>query len=329
MVLKQIYIFLVSFATGALITIPIFRALALRLNIVDRPDGNLKKHHKVTPYLGGVAIFTALWLVLIFNINFSGILPGLFFGTLIILIVGLIDDIFLLTPFQKLLGQMFSAVILVYYNFNSLLGLPFFGDYFLSVFWLISLMNAFNLIDVMDGLAVTACASATCGFIGYVAYLKQHDLLLLLIVFLGAQLAFLYHNRPCATIYLGDAGSMLLGAIIGAVSLKVNWIYLGNSIALNYLTAPMIVGIPIIEVCSLVIIRRIKNVPFYNGSHDHYVHYLRRKNWSDYNILFFTVAYTFLLIFISVLNAFNICTLSKYLLICITTLLLWISIIFI
>jgi UDP-GlcNAc:undecaprenyl-phosphate/decaprenyl-phosphate GlcNAc-1-phosphate transferase len=328
--LKQINILLISFVICVLITIPIFRALALRLNIVDIPNGNLKTHHKATPYLGGVGIFTALWLVLLFNVNFSEIPPGLFIGTLIILIVGLIDDMLVLSPFKKLLGQLLAALILGYYGFSVSLGLPFYGDNILAVVWLVGLMNAFNLIDVMDGVAVTACAGATCGLIGYVAYLNQLNLLILLIAFLGVQLAFFYHNRPCATIYLGDAGSMLLGATIGAIALKIDWINLtgSNHSVLNYLIAPVILGMPIIEVGSLIIIRRIKKIPFYAGSRDHYVHYLKRKNWSEYQILALTFAFSFLLSVISIVIIFNEFSFYRLVLLGSTTLALWVSVVF-
>lgn len=326
--MKQIYLFLVSFITGGLITIPLFKALALRLNIIDAPDGNLKKHHKATPYLGGIGVFTALWLVLLFSVDCcSGIFPTLFFGTFAILIVGLIDDICLLTPFKKLVGQLVAALILVGYGFSTALGLPWYADQILALVWLVSLMNAFNLIDVMDGLAVVVGGIATCGLIGYVAYLRQPDLLILLIILLGAQAAFFYHNRPCATIYLGDAGSMLLGATLGAITLKINWIDLNNS-WLDYFVAPILLGIPIIEVCSLIIIRRIKQVPFYAGSRDHYIHYLKRKNWSEYHILLFTTVFACLLILISMISVFIRPALAKLALLAITTLVIWLYVVF-
>jgi len=326
---KQVYIlFLISFVTAALITIPAFRALALRFNIVDAPDGNLKKHHRATPYLGGIGVFTALWIVLLASVGFSGILPGLFFGTLFILIVGLIDDVFLLSPLEKLVGQLCSALIFVGNGFSITLGLPFYGDQILSVFWLVSLMNAFNLIDVMDGLATTVSMSATCGLIGYVAYLKQFDLLVLLVVFLGTQLAFFYYNRPCATIYLGDAGSMFLGAMIGALTLKANWMNLGNCATINYLISPLIIGIPIVEVCSLIIIRRFKNIPFYAGSRDHYIHYLKRKNWSEYDILVFTLFFSILLCIISIMIVSIGSSFISFVLFGLIALALWLNVVF-
>lgn len=303
--MKQILILLSTFLVSVLFIIPAFRALAIRLNIVDRPDGHLKKHAVSTPYLGGVAIFITLWLALFVKASFSQMQVGLFWGTLTILLVGLMDDLIALSPLVKLLGQSLSAVILIYYGFSLKFFWPAFGGQILAFFWLISLMNAFNLVDVMDGLATTIGICATLFLAGYVAYLDQMDLLFILLSFLVAHLAFFYYNKPRATIYLGDAGSMLLGTVIGAVTLKINWLAIGNNAYFNFLIAPIIIGIPAIEVISLIIIRKRKNIPFYRGSRDHYIHFLKAKNWSEWKILMFTAICMGLLGLLSSLIAFS------------------------
>lgn len=301
MVLKQIFILAISFIISILFTIPAFRALAVRLNIVDVPDGNLKKHCRATPYLGGLAIFVSLWLVLVFLKHNYLLLQGLFFGTFLVLITGLVDDIFLLSPFKKLIGQLLSASVLIYYGFYLDLAWPLYLDKFLSLIWLIGIINAFNLVDVMDGLCVTIGTGATIGLMGYAWYFHQIDLVIILSTLLGALLAFFCYNCPRATIYLGDAGSMLLGAILAAIALKINWYSHENCSFLNYLVAPVILGIPIIEVLSLILIRKFKKIPFYNGSTDHYMHYLKRKKWQEWLILLFTFLYQLLLFMLSLI----------------------------
>ncbi len=328
MVLKQIFILAISFILSILFTVPAFRALALRLNIVDIPDGKLKKHRRATPYLGGLAIFTSLWLVLfIFDQHYTA-LYGLFWGTAIVLVTGLVDDIFLLTPLKKLAGQLISASVLIYYGFCLNLNWPLYADQFLSLLWLAGIINAFNLVDVMDGLAVTIGTGITLGLMGYTWYLNQFDLLAILLALLGAQLAFFCYNRPRATIYLGDAGSMLLGATLAAIALKINWLCCEKYCALHYLIAPIIMGIPIIEVISLILIRKVKNIPFYTGSHDHYIHYLKNKEWQEWSILSFTFLYQLLLFIFSVVVFMEIMTLFVILIAGLLLLWSWVYVVF-
>lgn len=327
--MKQLFIFFTSFALAVLLVVPAFRFLARSLDIVDRPDGKLKRHQQITPYLGGAAIFCTLWLLLLaYSKNPTG-LDGLLAGTSTILMVGLVDDIIGLTPSQKLLGQSLSAALLVYYGFCLNLTWPLGIAKLLSFVWLVSLMNAFNLVDVMDGLATMFGMCATLGLTWYVAYLGPADLFVILIVFLGAQLAFFCHNCPRATIYLGDTGSMLIGALIGAVALKVNWHELAlDQLWLNYLIAPLLVAVPAIEVASLIIIRRFKRIPFYNGSHDHYIHYLKRKGWKEGAILAFTALFVALFSLSSVLIAYHFLSIWRVVLILMLLLLIWIRVVF-
>lgn len=322
-------LFLSSFLITILITVPFARHLALYLNIVDVPDFFLKRHSKVTPYLGGAAIFVSFWVILslflgIYHCN----LFGLLIGSSLICIAGLIDDILVLSPFQKLKFQLLAATILVIFGFSLDFHSPFYLNKALSLFWIVALMNAFNLVDVMDGLATIIGIGIGCGLLGYAFYLKQDLLASMLLILLGAQLGFFYHNRPRATIYLGDAGSMLIGTILAVISLKINWICLGEKNFLNYLIAPIIFGIPLIEVISLILIRKFKKIPFYNGSPDHYIHYLKNKGWCEWSILRYTLAYCGLLSLFSLCVAFSKNQLA--LLLCFGILLqgLWIYVVF-
>lgn len=324
-----INLFLISFFLSILITVPAAKALALYLNIVDTPDNYLKQHQKTTPYLGGLAIFISLWLVMIWLFKLDSNLIGLFWGTLTILFVGIVDDLILLNPGQKLLGQMFAAGLLVYYGFCFDLFLPFNLTRLISFFWIISLMNAFNLVDVMDGLATTIGSLATSSLIVYAFYFGQNDLAAILVIFLGAQLAFLFYNRPRAQIYLGDAGSMLIGALLAAITLKLNWTDLHNYYVFqNYLIAPIILSIPLIEVLCLILIRKFKHIPFYNGSPDHFKHYLKNKNWSECNILGYVAVYATLLFVYSWLVAFSNLNLIVLLFLAIMLLILWYLVVF-
>jgi UDP-GlcNAc:undecaprenyl-phosphate GlcNAc-1-phosphate transferase len=320
---------LISFLISFLITVPLFRALALKFKIVDKPDGVLKKHHQVTPYLGGLAVFFALWLVFFFTQdNFPIKWQGLFWGSVVIVTVGLIDDILVIRPLTKLLGQTIAAALLVYFGFWIKLNSLIYLDLLFSVFWLVSLMNAFNLIDVMDGLSTTAGLVASTGLLYFSIFFGQQDVFIFLSTFLGAQLGFLAHNYPPAKIYLGDTGSMLLGGLLGAISLILNWSSLQISLLSKYFFLPTLFALPLLEVTSLIAIRRYKKIPFYNGSRDHYAHYLKRKSWSEKQILSLTVFYYGLLIIITVLMANHFLSFCKSLFLIFFLMLFWLRVVF-
>lgn len=324
-------IFLFAFIASFLFAVPGFRALAIRFEVVDKPDGVLKKHQKATPYLGGAALFCSLWLLLFLVNNCflnNGLLWGLFTGLTIIFTAGLVDDLILLSPLQKFSCQVLSALVLVLQGFNLGLDWPFYLDQILALIWIVGLMNAFNLVDVMDGLATTLGFCVSFGLASYAFYLGQQDLLIILLTFMGALAAFFCYNAPRATIYLGDAGSMLIGTVIAVISLKINWHQVGEGSWLNYLIPSILAGIPIIEVGSLILIRKLKQIPFYNGSPDHFMHYLKNKKWSDGLILIFVALYSILLCAFSGLVAFLNLPIYLILVIGSLMLILWVTVVF-
>ena len=136
----------------------------------------------------------------------------------------------------------------------------------------------------MDGLATTTAIGATGSFIMVSIALHQYDIMTLLCAFLGALLAFLYYNRPPATIYLGDAGSLCIGGFLATVPFFLKW---GTYNTYGYLTPVIILTIPIVEIVSLIVIRSYKGIPFYKGSPDHFCHYLQKNGWNKYGILLY------------------------------------------
>jgi UDP-GlcNAc:undecaprenyl-phosphate GlcNAc-1-phosphate transferase len=170
---------------------------------------------------------------------------------------------------------------------------------------MLSVINAFNLVDVIDGLAaVLAIVSASTFFI-MALVLGDYMLSLMLIIFIGSLCAFLFYNKPPAKIYLGDAGSLFVGGFISAMPLLFSWtkilnksgsipVFARGSIifetGMAALVPVMVVGVPLLEVVSLIIIRKIKGIPFYSGSPDHFAIYLKNKGYSISRILLFSGA---------------------------------------
>ncbi|PYT10690.1 MAG: undecaprenyl-phosphate alpha-N-acetylglucosaminyl 1-phosphate transferase, partial [Acidobacteria bacterium] len=146
----------------SLYTTPLMRAAALRFGIVDRPDGRLKNQAQAVPYLGGLAIYLSFLLALTATRRFDEIeVLGMLLSGAIVVILGLIDDLGVLTPGIKLAGQVVAVLALI--NASVYIKLGFLTPWLaivLSFFWLLGTTNAFNLIDIMDGLAAGVAAAA-------------------------------------------------------------------------------------------------------------------------------------------------------------------------
>jgi UDP-GlcNAc:undecaprenyl-phosphate/decaprenyl-phosphate GlcNAc-1-phosphate transferase len=273
-----IFSFLITFSL-----VPHLCTLARRLRFLDEPDGNIKQHKEATPYLGGVAVYIGFLCGLIFTLPFENKIFFLIIGTTLLLLLGLLDDFVQMSPGQKFFGQIIVALCflkagfyLKSHVFHNIWMMP------LSVLWILTVINAFNLVDVMDGLATSLAiyASATLFIIAF--YLQHSIVMLVLASFLGPLCAFLLYNRPPARIYLGDAGSLFIGGFLATVPFLFDW---GTHTAFGYLTPLIILAIPLLECISLILIRAYKKIPFYRGSRDHFSCYLLDNGWGKKQIL--------------------------------------------
>ena len=133
---------------------PIVQRGALLYDIVDRPDGKLKNHTDPVAYLGGVAVYLAFLLTLALTFDLSREILGILLSGTIIVILGVIDDFKVLPPKIKFVGQAIAAFVLIKSGiYIKLVFLPFWINIILSFLWIMVITNAFNIIDVMDGLA--------------------------------------------------------------------------------------------------------------------------------------------------------------------------------
>src|SRR6185503_13967517 len=147
--------FLLSFAL-ALYGVPIARQAALKYGIVDAPDGRLKHQKEPVPYFGGLAIYLAFLMSLAFTFEFR--------HDVLVIILGLIDDFGVLTPWTKLAGQLLAVFVLIKSGIRiEIAALPEWVDLVLTVLWMIGLINAFNLLDIMDGLSAGVGAVSAGG----------------------------------------------------------------------------------------------------------------------------------------------------------------------
>lgn len=269
---------------------PFFCRLAFAIYFLDKPDGACKQHKAPVAYLGGVVVFISFFIPLI-ALQSSSIMPlwGCMCGVFFLLLVGLFDDYSPTKPHQKLAGQLVAVLFLLKAGYH--LKETFFLSHFISIplsgLWLLTVINAFNLVDVMDGLAVVLAGCSISFYFALAFYLGIESVMLLSASLLGALCGFLWYNKPRARIYLGDAGSLFLGGMVGVFPFLIPW----NSFFSCAFFAPIIITfIPLAEVAGLVVIRTWLGLPIYYGSPHHFCHYLQRKGWGVWPILLFCMA---------------------------------------
>jgi UDP-GlcNAc:undecaprenyl-phosphate GlcNAc-1-phosphate transferase len=263
-------------AAISLYATPLMRQAAIRFGIVDRPDGHLKKQAEPVPYLGGIAIYLSFLLALTATLRFDSTeVLGLLLAGAIVVILGLIDDFGVLTPGVKLAGQVVAVATLM--NASIYIKLGFLDPWVaiaLSFAWLLAITNAFNIIDVMDGLAagVAACAALVLFLIAAVN--GRETTAVLLAALCGALAGFLKYNFAPARIYMGDAGSMFLGLMLGALAMNNSYTRQNPVAAL----APVaILGVPIFDMLFVMYVRFRRGMPVMLGSPDHFA--LRLRKW--------------------------------------------------
>lgn len=277
-----IKLFLVSFFFSVL-SVPLFIKLAFKLGITDKPDSNLKRHDQVTPYLGGVAIFLSFFLCsfLFLPSNFESWIYIL--GCITLMFVGLLDDLYVLTPFSKTVGHLLALVSFISIGFVLKTSFLFSAlNIFVSVFWYLLVINAINLVDVMDGLSSTISMTACLGFVALSVLQGSSQLLVYSVSLFGAILGFFIYNKPRAKIYMGDSGALFIGGVLASFPFFVSW---SESNWYGFLAPMIILFIPLYEVTALVVIRSYKNIPFFMGSRDHFCHYMMDSVQSKWSIL--------------------------------------------
>ena len=258
---------------------PILIRAALRYGIVDKPKPPLKTHGEPIPYLGGLVIFVSFLMALAVTFPFEPKVLAVLLSASLVVSVGLIDDLGALTPRDKLLGQLVAAVVLVKAGVHiQITVVPDPIDDVVSVLWLVTCMNAFNIVDVSDGLATTAGAIGAAGALA-VALLNREPLVAAMAAsLLGACVGFLRVNRQPARMYLGDTGSMLLGAVLGSLAMIGRY---SESNRVSPWFVPLVLcAIPLFDLTLVVVARLLSGKKIWLGSPDHFAVRLRHHGVS-------------------------------------------------
>jgi UDP-GlcNAc:undecaprenyl-phosphate GlcNAc-1-phosphate transferase len=254
---------------------PVAREAALRFGVVDAPDGRLKNHREPVAYLGGLAVFGAFLLSLGMTFEFERDLLALLLASTIVATVGLIDDFGALTPKPKALGQVVAVFVLLKSGIMiEVTALPLWSRLLITVVWLVGMSNAFNLADIMDGLA-SGLGVIAASFLLAVAVLNEKWMVAAFTVALiGALLGFLRSNFYPATIYLGDCGSLFIGLTLGALAMVMDYTTYNP---LGWLAPLYILAVPVIDTLYVIVLRLKAGRKVYYGSPDHFPLRVRRR----------------------------------------------------
>ena len=228
--LRWAHILSLSFALSFCMN-PVFAGIARKLNILDIPDDR-KLHKEATPLLGGAAVFIGFGVALLMNGIFSQQVLIILVTSLILFGIGIIDDFKEISAGVKLAAQMICTLLVMSYGVvlrvlpTDLGILGMIGNYLLTVFWIIGITNAMNFFDGMDGLAAGLGALISF-FLCVVAFQTAQPFLgWIAVAMLGACLGFLpfnFRRKQNAAIFLGDAGSVVIGFILASLAVYGDW----------------------------------------------------------------------------------------------------------
>ncbi len=236
--------------------------IAGKIGFVDRPKG-IKDHSKPTPYGGGVAIFLGTLTCFFFSNEWK----ILVFGFLAFLL-GFMDDIHPYSRYVKLLLQFLIAVFTVWSGIRMEIEIfPVYLNIILSVIWIVGITNAFNIIDVMDGISAGVGFFAASSFI-FISVFGIGTYPVVAVAIAGSCLGFLPFNLPRAKIFMGDSGSFFLGYILSVLAIITRYTS-ANPIAV--FVPLLVLFIPIFDMVYVIILRISKGQNPLKGSHDHFV----------------------------------------------------------
>lgn len=276
---------LVTFLASALL-VPIVKKMAIHVNAMDIPN-HRKVHTKPMPRMGGLAIFFSFLLGYMLYARSSVQMLSILIGGFIIIIMGMLDDIHTVPARYKLLMQIVAASIVAiygqmlfdYFNFFGLnLTFPFPLNYIATIFFIVAITNAINLIDGIDGLSsgVSTIYFLTISVIAIILNKFNGLDITLSLIMLGATLGFLLHNFPPASIFVGDTGSCFLGFMISVVAL-VGF----KTATITSLVIPLLIlAIPITDTLLAIFRRLLKGENIATADKEHLHHQLLNMKFS-------------------------------------------------
>ncbi|MCK5153964.1 MAG: undecaprenyl/decaprenyl-phosphate alpha-N-acetylglucosaminyl 1-phosphate transferase [Spirochaetales bacterium] len=288
------------------IAIILLLKLAHKFQWYDDVD-HRKIHEGEIPRIGGVGISISFFAAVFFMPVFLGLLSekiiisrpivlfwSLLLGSIIVNLVGILDDFTNLRPLYKLIGQIAATLVIIFSgNYFTSFYIPFFditlkSNFFgqiITFIWIIGITNAINLIDGMDGFSssITALISLIMGIAAIVSgnYMQAF----ILFILFGSISGFFIFNFPPAKLFMGDSGSLFIGFILACIPL---YSFNGELSSYTLILGISFLIIPILDTFAAIIRRKIRGVPFHTPDMDHLHHKLLAMNISERMIIFIT-----------------------------------------
>jgi UDP-GlcNAc:undecaprenyl-phosphate GlcNAc-1-phosphate transferase len=271
---------LISFLT-TLIATPIVKKIALCNNIFDSPDDILKIHTQPIPYLGGIAIYAGINAASLFGFSKcdmnAALFVTIFTAVSLIMCLGLVDDIYDIKQGWKFMVQIAIGVSFISFGTRINTFPLIYISVPVSVLYIIGVCNSLNLLDGLDGLAAGNTAISAL-FFSILFFIKGDQTgLVLSFALLGACVAFLIYNFMPAKIFMGDAGSMLLGFMLAILMLR----YSSTPFDYKEFICPILIcGVPIFDTGLTYLRRYINRRPIFPGDRSHFYDQLVNKGFS-------------------------------------------------
>ncbi len=301
----NVYLIALAGAFAAtLLSFPFWRWFCGRIGLVDDP-GHRKLHDTTIPLAGGLAVFTGLLLPILcgvaavklqwLNLHAANLLhyglhrrlpqlAGIVFGALGMLLLGLSDDKWELKPALKFSGQLIIAILVAACGVRITLFVPnVLFSYAVTVLWILTLTNAFNFMDNMNGLCAGVGALGAWYFGLLAAASGQYLVALIAFLVVGALVGFLPYNFPKASSFLGDSGSHLVGFLLSVLAILPHFFTPKNPNTIAVFAPLLVLAVPLYDLLSVVVIRWKLGKPFYVGDNNHLSHRLVRRGHSKTN----------------------------------------------
>ena len=260
--LTSLFAFILALAVAFAAT-PAVKMLAIRIKAVDVPRDSRRMHKTPIPRLGGLAIFLGFLVSILIFGRTGPQMAAILVGAILLVALGMVDDVVALKPGIKFLGQIVAALIptlagVVITRFTN----PFSaGGYFnlgvfsipVTILWIVGITNAVNFIDGLDGLACGVSAIATVTMFVIAVLYSEYQIALMMAALAGACLGFLPYNMNPAKIFMGDTGSMFLGYILAVTSIQGLFKFYA---VISFAVPFILLGLPIFDT-AFAIIRRL------------------------------------------------------------------------
>lgn len=292
MYLYYLFVFLLTLIISTAL-VPFVIKFAKRIGAVDIPN-NRKVHQKVIPRIGGLAIYIAfLCGFLLISTFYDGLPISILIGASIIVLTGFIDDIYQIKPWQKMLGQVTAAGVVLANGLSiTSLTIPFVSESIqvsiwvalpISFFWIVGVTNAVNLIDGLDGLASGVSIIAALAIFIMALIMADIKVALLSAALVGSTLGFLIYNFHPAKIFMGDTGSLLLGFLLSVLSI----IGFKQVTLVTFIIPIVILAVPLADTTIAIIRRKLNNQRIMDADKNHLHHRLLFSGFSHKQAVLF------------------------------------------